>query len=63
MIDTYVYPEQLKWADVKPAYKKDSCTDKENYRPISILPNISKICERCLFKQLANYFEDYLSKY
>ena len=24
MIDTYVYPEQLKWADVKPAHKKGS---------------------------------------
>ena len=63
MIDTDVYPEQLKWADVKPAHKKGSRTDKENYRPISILPNISKIYERCLFKQLANYFEDYFSKY
>ena len=53
MIDTDVYPEQSKWADV----------DRENQRPISILPNISKIYERCLFKQLTNYFEDYFSKY
>ena len=62
MIDTDVYPEQLKWADVKPAHKKGSRTDKENHRPISILPNIQKIYERCLFKQLTNYFEDYFSK-
>ena len=61
MIHTGVYPEKLKWADVKPAHKKGSHTDKENYRPISILPNISKIYERCLFKQLTNYFEDYFS--
>ena len=40
MIDTDVYPEQLKWAGVKPAHKKDSRNDKENYRPVSILPNI-----------------------
>ena len=51
------------WADVKPTHKKGSRTDKENYRPISILPNISKIYERCLIKQLTNYFEDYFSKY
>ena len=55
--------KQLKWADVKPAHKKGSRNDKENYRPVSILPNISKIYERCLFKQLTNYFEDHFSKY
>ena len=54
---------KLKWADVKPAHKKGSRTDKENYRPVSILPNVSKIYERCLFKQLTNYFEDLFSKY
>ena len=63
MIDTYVHPEQLKWADVKAAHKKGSRTDKENCRPVSILPNISKIYERCLFKQLTKDFEDYFSKY
>ena len=63
MIDTDIYPEQLKWAVVKPAHKKDFRTDKENFRPVSILPNISKIYERCLFKQLTNYFEDLFSKY
>ena len=63
MTYTDVYLEQLKWADIKPARKKGSRTDKENYRPISILPNISKIYERCLFKRLANYFEDYFYKY
>ena len=40
------------WADVKPTHKKGSRTDKENYRPISILRNISKIYERCVFNQL-----------
>ena len=63
MIDTDAYPEQLKWVDVKPAHKKGSRTDKENHRPISIILNISKIYERCLFKQLTIYFEDYFSKY
>ena len=63
MIDTKVYSEQLKWADVKPAQKKGSRTNNENYRPISILPNISKIYEWCIFKQLTNYFGDYFLKY
>ena len=45
MIDTDVHPEQLKWADVQPAHKRGSRTDRENYIPISILSNLTKIYE------------------
>ena len=48
---------------MKPVFKKNSRTDKNNYRPISILPNISKIYERCINKQLEGYFQALLSKY
>ena len=41
-----VFPNELKQADIKPNYKKESRNEKENYRPISILPNLSKIFER-----------------
>ena len=51
-IEISTFWEQLKYADVKPVFKKDSRFDKKNYRPISILPNISKIYERCINKQL-----------
>ena len=40
------YPASLKYADITPIFKKDDKTDKTNYRPISILPNLSKIYER-----------------
>ena len=50
-------------ADVIPAFKKKSKTSKDNYRPISILPNISKIYERCLYNQMHTYFDNILSKY
>ena len=36
---------------------------KENYRPNRILPNISKIYERCLYDQIAPYFENIFFKY
>ena len=36
---------------------------KENYRPISILPNISKVYERCLYDQISKYFETRFSKF
>ena len=42
-INNNTFPEQLKLADVKPIFKKNSYTDKENCRSVSTLPNISKI--------------------
>ena len=36
---------------------------KENYRPISILPNVPKIYERCLYGQIATYFQHIFSRY
>ena len=44
-------------------YKKKSKLPKENYRPISILPNISKLYERCLYDQISKYFETRFSKF
>ena len=56
-INSSTSSEQLQWVDVKPVLKKNSRTDKENYRSISILANISKIYETCLYKQLYDYFD------
>ena len=60
-INNNTFPEQLKLADVKPIFKKNSCTDKENCRSVSTLPNISKIYER-LYKQLYDYFDVIFSR-
>ena len=57
------FPNDLKEADVIPVYKKKSKLSKENYRPISILPNISKVYERCLYDQMSKYFETRFSKF
>ena len=43
--------------------KKGNRSDKDTYRPDSILPNLSKIFESCLCKQIFTFFEDILSKY
>ena len=42
-IETSTFPEQLKHGDVKPVFKKDTRTDKKNYRPISVLPMLSNL--------------------
>ena len=57
------FPDHLKNADIKPIHKKDSKNDKSNYRPISILPNFSKIFERCMHNQMYDFFQNILSKY
>ena len=36
---------------------------EKNYRPVSILPSLSKIFERCMYDQLKDYFDKLLSKY
>ena len=53
----------LKLADVKPVHKKKSRFEKTNYRPVSLLPNISKVFERCMHRQISEYFETVLSKF
>ena len=57
------FPQSLKNAHVTPVFKRESRLDKKNYRPVSILPNISKIYERCIYNQISLYFNDILSKY
>ena len=53
----------LKLADVKPVHKKISRLEKTNYRPASLLPNISNIFKRCMHRQISEYFETVLSKF
>ena len=50
-------------ADITPVYKKDSRYEKSNYRPISILSNLSKIFENVLYDQISSFFENIFSKY
>ena len=53
---TGVFPDKLKIAKVIPIHNKDDKSQLENYRPISILPAISKIIERVIFNQMHDYF-------
>ena len=62
-IENSILLSDLKVVDVTPAFKKKSKISKDNCRPISILPNLSKIYERCLYNQMQTYFHDILSKY
>ena len=50
-------------ADISPVHKKDERTNIENYRPVSILPSVSKIFERIIYCQIDNYIDKHLSDY
>ena len=56
------FPDELKVADVIPVFKKEDPNNKANYRPISLLPIISKIFERVLFEQIEKFAEKILSR-
>ena len=51
----------MKIANITPVHKKDEPTDKENCRPVSVLPLLSKVFERLLYDQLSEYLEKYLN--
>ena len=60
-INKGVFRDSLKIANITPAHKKDDPTDKENYRPVSVLPLLSKVFEILLYDQLSEYLEKYLN--
>ena len=57
------YPSKLKLADVIPIHKKLQTVFKGNYRPVSLLPVVSKIFERIMDKQTNEYVMKYLSDF
>ena len=60
-IQTSKCSKNLKLADVSAVFKKDDATNVKNYRPVSVLPVVSKVFERILQNQLLEHFEPILS--
>ena len=53
-----IFPGSLKVAKISPIFKKEDPHLTDNYRPISLLPVLSKIFEKVAFKQVYDYFND-----
>lgn len=53
-----IFPNCLKLAKVIPVYKKDDKKNVSNYRPISLLPSLSKIFEKIVFQQIYTFLGD-----
>ena len=57
------FPEELKLAEVTPLFKKADPFGNVNYRPVSLLLNVSKVYERIIFNQISTYFEPCFSSF
>jgi hypothetical protein len=54
ILSTGIFPDRLKFAEVKPLYKDGNTLDFSNYRPVSLLTSFSKVIEKY-------YIKDYIS--
>ena len=62
-INSSKFPLSFKLANMSPVFKNESRNHKNNYRPVNILPLISKVFEKIMNKQLSIHFEEILSKF
>ena len=58
-----IFPDSLKVANITPVHKKDEANDKQNYRPVSVLPLLSKVFEKVIYDQLSQYLDKYLNSF
>ena len=59
----HIYPHTLKQADIIPIHKKNETTLLKNYRPVSLIPVVSKLFERDMYNQIITYIDTFLSPY
>ena len=52
------FPDKCKHAKLKPLFKKGPTTEPKNYRPISLLPLVSKIIEKVIHDQTIKYLDE-----
>lgn len=57
-LSTGKVPSQLKLAKVIPIFKKDDASIFSNYRPVSVLPCLSKVLERLVFNRCTEFIDN-----
>ena len=55
------FPKELKAGDISSLFKKEDAFTKKNYRPITVLPSVSKIYERLVQDQMLPFVQSFLS--
>ena len=56
ILNTGIYPDRLKYATVKPIFKKGDEWDISNYRPISLLTSFSKVVKKTYIRQITRSY-------
>jgi hypothetical protein len=54
-----IFPQSLKRATIIPLFKSGDSSDINNYRPISTLPMLSKILEKCIYVRMSGFFDKF----
>ena len=52
----------LQWVSLMAIFEKKDDLDKDNYRPVSVLPHVSNVFERIMHHQINDYMKDKLLK-
>ena len=52
------FPDDSKQVKLKPLFKKGNKDEPKNYRPISLLPQISKVIEKIVHEQILEYLDE-----
>ena len=58
ILETGIFPDDLKQAKVTPVFKAGDKSDCDNYRPISVIPAIPKILEKLISDQWNEYLNN-----
>ena len=56
-IQSATFPEKWKFSKIVPLYKKDDPLNAKNYRPVALIPILSKVLERAIFIQMIQFLE------
>ena len=54
------FPENLKLADITTIFKKEDKTFVKNYKPVRVLPTVSKTSERIMQKHITGYMGKFI---
>ena len=57
------FPDSFNLANISADYKDKDPLDKNNYRPVSVLFLLSKVCERSIFDQSSCHANKILRKF
>ena len=56
-LSTGIFPDKLKIARVTPVFKSGDKCELSNYRPISVLPCLSKILEKIVYNRTVKFVD------